>query len=393
MNAIKPVLTVALSVMGIVGVSNAQPFSSGSDGSYGAMNITNNTVLDLPPNGIFNCTTINVAPGVTLSFRTNAHNTPVYLLATSNVTIRGTINLSGSDGGDGFAGMGGPGGFDGGLPEVLGGEKPGDGYGPGGGKGGDYTGGVTSAGGGSYATTGSFGSSTNRGAVYGNSLLIPLIGGSGGGGETAASRRGGGGGGGALLIASNTRIDMTGAARANGGLGNVSPGSGGAVRLIAPVVAGNGAVETRYGLSVNGNQWAGNGRIRIDSLDTTGYQLNTAGGGVTTRGREMYVFPAVIPRLDIIEAAGQIIPEGAGNRVSIQLPANAATNQTVKLRARDFTGVVPIEIVVSPEYGRSTLIQTQVNMSVGNPADVTVNIVLPSSPLTRVTSRITAWSR
>src|SRR5437667_5434601 len=33
-------------------------FNSGSDGSYGALNITSDTTLDLPTNGIFNCTTI-----------------------------------------------------------------------------------------------------------------------------------------------------------------------------------------------------------------------------------------------------------------------------------------------------------------------------------------------
>lgn len=36
------------------------PFDSGSIGPYGPMNITSNTVLDLPPDGIFHCTTITV---------------------------------------------------------------------------------------------------------------------------------------------------------------------------------------------------------------------------------------------------------------------------------------------------------------------------------------------
>ena len=62
----------------------AAQFVSGSNGTYGPMNITSNTVLDLPTDSIFHCTTIHVARNVTLSFQdTNHVNTPVYLLATS----------------------------------------------------------------------------------------------------------------------------------------------------------------------------------------------------------------------------------------------------------------------------------------------------------------------
>src|SRR5262249_23244796 len=164
-----------------------QAFNSGSDGSYGPLLVTSNTVLDLPTNGIFNCTTITVQNGATLSFRRNPLNTPVYLLATSNVVISGTIDVSGNNSGVGFSGQGGPGGFDGGMPEVLGGEGPGDGLGPGGGRGGvNNFGFPNAAGGGGFGTRG-MGISTNNGATYGNSLLVPLIGGSGGGGQTASS--------------------------------------------------------------------------------------------------------------------------------------------------------------------------------------------------------------
>src|ERR1051325_5158788 len=69
----------------------AQPFDTGSTGADGALNVTSNTTLNLPANGIFNFTTINVAAGATLTFNRNPLNTPVHLLATSNVTINGTI--------------------------------------------------------------------------------------------------------------------------------------------------------------------------------------------------------------------------------------------------------------------------------------------------------------
>lgn len=80
------------------GMSTAQGqvFDFGSDGTFGAIDITVDTTLDMPPDGIFNATTINVASGATLKFNRNALNTPVYLLATGDITIDGTIDVSGS---------------------------------------------------------------------------------------------------------------------------------------------------------------------------------------------------------------------------------------------------------------------------------------------------------
>src|SRR5881296_335327 len=101
-------------------------FSSGSTGADGALNVTSNTTLDLPPDGIFNFTTINVASGATLTFKRNALNTPVYLLASGDVVITGTIDVSGGNrSGIAFCcgaspGLGGPGGFDGGFGEFQG---------------------------------------------------------------------------------------------------------------------------------------------------------------------------------------------------------------------------------------------------------------------------------
>src|SRR5689334_20741702 len=198
----------------------AQPFSSGSDGSYGPLNITAATTLDLPPNGIFNCTTITIAPSVTLKFNKNALNTPVYLLATGDVTIKGYIDVSGKASSNAAGGESGPGGFNGGTPGSLG-VPPGSGYGPGAGRAGVAGTGTqpNAAAGGSYGVPG-FGTTTNLGSVYGSALLIPLVGGSGGGGTIGTPGGGGGGGGGAILIASSTRIDLTGSIYAHGGSGN-----------------------------------------------------------------------------------------------------------------------------------------------------------------------------
>ncbi|HZQ47669.1 MAG TPA: hypothetical protein VFC07_11695, partial [Verrucomicrobiae bacterium] len=126
-------------MVGLIGMMALQAaagsFNYGSDGSYGAMNITQNTVLNVPSNGVFNCTTITVGCNVQLNFIPNALNTPVYLLATGDVNIIGRLVVSGNGSSGGLGGAGGPGGFAGGTGGISGGHnQAGDGQGPGGGK-------------------------------------------------------------------------------------------------------------------------------------------------------------------------------------------------------------------------------------------------------------------
>ena len=122
---------------------SAQSISSGSTGALGPFNPTSNTTVPLPPDGVLNYTTVNVASGVTVTFTPNAANTPIRLLATGDVTIDGTINLNGGDGQDASSaimlnpgGLGGPGGFAGGNGGLRGGGIGSAGKGPGGGPGG-----------------------------------------------------------------------------------------------------------------------------------------------------------------------------------------------------------------------------------------------------------------
>ena len=60
--------TIAAALLLLPAGAKAAAFTSGSTGAYGAMNITADTTLNLPTNGIFHCTTINIDAGVTLRF-------------------------------------------------------------------------------------------------------------------------------------------------------------------------------------------------------------------------------------------------------------------------------------------------------------------------------------
>lgn len=274
-------------------------FNSGSTGADGALNPAVNTEIQLPASGILNYSSINIPAGVTVTFKKNAANTPVYLLVSGAATIAGSINISGQDStnsgtygdgnqaDDGIPGVGGPGGFDGGRggrddqsqsPTIV---RGGAGLGPGGGGGGtelawsncDSGRYENSFGlGGAYAEKGSnfryldyacSRTSANEAAdlaarPYGSSSLQPLIGGSGGGGGKGgtnyAGSGGGGGGGGILIAVSGTLtvpsggsiISNGGSSGGIGGSGSGSAGaggSGGAIRLIASFFTGSGSLS------------------------------------------------------------------------------------------------------------------------------------------------------
>ncbi|MCI0540804.1 MAG: hypothetical protein L0Z50_36860 [Verrucomicrobiales bacterium] len=366
-------LLISLTIVTVT-ISSAAIFSSDSNGSYGPLNVTEDVVLDIPPDGIFHCTSINIGSNAVLHFNRNVANTPVYLLATGEVKIEGSVVLDGGDAAVNKAGKGGPGGFDGGEPTTVLFVPAGYGYGPGGGANRD--------GRGTFAER------------YGNSLLIPLIGGSGGGGQPRSSGgEGGAGGGGAMLIASDISVTHLGVIRAQGGTAlrpqqeaGAGPGSGGGIRVVAPMVRGTGTINVSGGFAGGFGQAGGFGRIRIDTINDQ--DLKFSYFGVVRQGREMYVFPPNNPRLEIIEAGGQPIANGTVGIVNVQLLLGASTNQTVKLRAHNFSGRVSVEVRVTPETGQANSFRTEFDAST-NPAEVTVDIFIVPD----ITHRIQAWTR
>lgn len=264
-------------------------FDSGSDGSDGPFNPVTNTVVDLslaptgswdtPATGdgvydpdlwvvVFKFTTIDVPAGVTVTFLNHPSGAPVVWLAQGDVTIQGTVNVSGKNGGPAeFFASPGPGGFAGGSSGTFLDFTQSAGFGPGGGP-------LTSSGsegvGGSYATLGT-GNSSN--STYGNANVLPPVGGSGGGGGSQTGTAGGAGGG-ALTIAANTLISIaTGSAiSARGGNGvdggtiDAGSGSGGSIRLVAPTVSGVAtALNATGGTGSAGVFGGGLGRIRVDA--------------------------------------------------------------------------------------------------------------------------------
>ncbi|MBI4002356.1 MAG: hypothetical protein HY348_11305 [Nitrospira defluvii] len=356
-------IAIALScvVWGSFGVLSAVaqvPFNSGSTGALGALNPTSNTAIALPPDGVLNCTTVNIPVGVTLTFTPNVSNTPVTLLASGDVTIAGTVSVNGFDGVPqsstgptlNVGALGGPGGFAGGNGGMRGTNDAGTtGQGPGGGPG---------------CATSSCNSSPSGHGTYGADLsfvsLVPLFGGSGGGGTRANSTSGqtiaggsGGGGGGAIVIASSTKITVSGAVTANGGKGTLTDpncsfgrvagsGSGGAIRLVAPQVLGAGSLQATPGIQpLCFYTLANSGRIRIEANTNSFTGTSTPGPspGAPTGVTATSVPPLIsAPSLRIASIAGMAMPPvpiGSATTPDVTLPVGTGSLVPVVLTANN----------------------------------------------------------
>lgn len=370
------------------GLGHSQVFRSGSTGADGVFHPVVDTTVTLPPDGIFNHTTVTIPTGVTVDFVRNAANTPVTLLATGDITIAGTIDVSGKKGVDfGGAlpinpgGAGGPGGYDGGSggAEGLQGNPGSDGLGPGGG-------------------------SNGVGATYGAPptfvSLLPLFGGSGGaGGDTltvGAPGGSGGGGGGAIVIASSTRLVFAnGVVKADGGneglgcTGTGSGGSGGAIRLVSKDITGNVSLFARGGFSNCVFNFAG--RIRLESFTNTRTGPSTpAPSTVLTVGP---VTPASdpplvkLPTLAIMAVGGVTapgMPLGSYTTADVVLPGGTTNPVPVTLTATNTPVGTLFTVRVIPQLADA--VSTLTGPSTGTTAisTATANLTLPNGAVSMV---------
>lgn len=392
----KAAACLALGTMA-AGLAQAQPFANFNSGSTGTVDlvITTNTTITLPPEGILHYRNITINSGATLRFNANALNTPVHLLARSNVLINGTIDVSGNPGNGIAPGQGGPGGFAGGFGANAGGPQSlvGDGKGPGGGKGWINRNNC----GRNYGNAGSY--------LYGNALCIPLIGGSGAAGGpiiigVSGGGGGGGGGGGAILIAANGWITNNGIVRALGGDSGIvgcargGSGSGGAIRLVARLVSGNGVLDVGS-ISLDTSMPGGAGRVRVDSTNSASARSTiqtSPTSALVSFGSQTNIFPQD-NRLTIasVTVGGETNPINPLTPAAISLPAGADTNAIVRVVASGpFYGAlsVPIAVVVTPENGPSATYTNDVSLLNSNGiANVTVTI--PAGTI----STLNAWTR
>ena len=222
----------------------------------------------VPEIAVFTFDDINLAASANISI---VGTRALALLSQGNASINTNLDVSGGDATDGafssgVPGLGGPGGFGGG-------DQGQTGFGPGGG-------GVSLSGG--LGGSGGFGSDGATGIPHGDdghsygNLAGLLQGGSGGGGTYANGNgaAGGGGGGAALEIGAEgtliigTTLGNSGSLFANGGAGGIDSstsgltkggdGSGGGIRLHAPLLEINRPIQAKG----RREEWIWRGRTR-----------------------------------------------------------------------------------------------------------------------------------
>ncbi len=381
---------IAQQVLDICGCANTPglaPFDAGDPTTYppGTVGCTGpcnqgSITFTVPPDGILRFSSFSAVGGFHFGFNRNSANTPITILVAGNanftstfgccftLSVNGANGSSGSsDGLAGVGGLGGNGGYRGGDGSALGingFDTGGAGFGPAGG------------------APGTPSESSSGGTYLGIQEMLPLVGGSGGGGgsgfQTAPSCTGGGGGGGggALLIAVNGTLTFTnyqvfadggsGGSVGNGGCARGGGGgAGGSIRLVAASFAGGGINQLLARGGGGGFNGLGgtNGRIRLESLDTTAqttFMPSPAAIRVTGPGP---LSNPVSPTVAITQVNGNPVPadpQGHRGSIDIILPAPGVTGVDIAT-----TGVPS-----------GTTVQVTVKARVGSPA------VVASIPLT-----------
>lgn len=332
-----------------------------TDGSDGALNVSIDTVIDLSlavtgnwnDNNaanvgkgvydrnqwaiVFKYSSVNIANGVTVSFKNHPSHAPVVWLVQGDTIIEGAVSVDGriwnNDSPQQLTPTEpGPGGFRGGAFSSSG---SGDGYGPAGTHHGDPQ----------YA--GAYGSS------YGNPEILPLMGGSGAGAVASPQGRGspgsiaGSSGGGAILIATAKTLTVNGRILARGmgyqweGSGHANISGGGAIRLIADKIVGIGEINS------------GNGRTRTEANSMSPSLVITPNSVAVPAGLTPIWPPAGAPSAKVVTVNALAAPPDALADVLTASDINIQTNGVVDIivETKNFPPNGSISLRVNPKYG------------------------------------------
>lgn len=396
-------IILTLIILAMASFSNRQPvqaqaFSSGSTGADGALDFSSatpgttiefnpasfNPPLDPERDNIYHFTTITIPTGVTVRLTAKFLDGPVYWLATGDVLINGTIDLSGGNGHlitnqplQRIPSTPGAGGFAGGIGGHFSSTRPSSpqrGNGP--------------AGGGPGSTCCE--SNGGGGGFSGNRFLVPLVGGSGGGGGNTGGPDvwggGGGAGGGALLIASSTSINVNGHIAANGGGGqNVNSccstgggGSGGAIQLVANRITGTGSLSARGGTN-NVRSAGGGGFIRLEAF-VNQFSQNFNGTGFALASPSSLFLPSTAaPSVRAVRIAGIPVPTTLSGSFEVpDVVINQGGAATVEIEAKFVPLGTVVKVHVFSENEGDQIVDSTPLQGTLAQATATASVVFPS---------------
>lgn len=305
---------------------------------------------------VYKFSSVNIPTGWAMTFRNHPSRAPVVWLVTGDVTINGNLVLDGESSGSRQFAEPGPGGFRGGANI----NKPGGGgFGPGGGSLGDYSLPLTLfPGGGGHRDPG-----PSPGAIaYGDPAVQVLLGGSGGGAREIGS--GGGGGGGAILIIATGRITLNGMITARGGPGHYTgAGSGGAVRLVASEIFGNGQVNVEGGVdtvSFNPNSAGRPGYVATEALSYGLDTISATPGNIQASllTGPVRIWPEVTaPTARIVTVASLSVPPDPRAALGVaptDVNVPFGGSRKVRIETRHFPTTGTVRLYVTPTQGERT---------------------------------------
>jgi hypothetical protein len=189
-------------------------------------------------------------------------------------------------------------------------------------------------------------------------------------------------------------VNVTGAIRANGGAGGAtygSPygcggpgggGSGGAIRILATRVAGNGTIEAN-GASQGSTCWqgAGNGaagRIRIEAEIMN--RTSATSPAYTFSSTPATVFVAGLPTLRIARVGGFDVPEAPLGDVDVTLPVDFPNPVTVEFATTGVPVGNTVSLKVVPAQGSPVSVISSALAGTSDAATASVQVNIPGGP-------------
>lgn len=316
---------------------------------------------------VFRYSSVSIPAGVTVSFKNHPAGAPVVWLVSGSVTIDGSVDLGGESYQASRHSEPGPGGFRGGVTYLNGEAINSGGFGPGGGQ----AGGIALAAHGSVGSLNFNASNASNGEIYGNARILPLIGGSGGGGggDLYYADYGGGAGGGAILIAATATVNLNGSIIADGGDGKhygsgtgvqaSGSGGGGAVRIVADLISGDGSVSALGGTftwNTSLTQIGGSGRVRLEANQINGILQTYPSTDLVLPDDPVVVWPpADAPTITVVSVGEETAPGDPHasleiGQVDISLPNATTTNVVLETTNVDIGADVNVRVV--PKHGQ-----------------------------------------
>jgi hypothetical protein len=264
---------------------------------------------------------------VKVTFKNHPSHAPVVWLVNGAVSIDGEVSLDGVLSVNSAVEEAGPGGHRGSYKDVT--DTVGEnGFGPGGG---------------AYDKPGTY--------TYGSLKILPLRGGSGGGRRNFGGSRRGSAGGGAILIASTDTVTVNGSVHAKEAEPDLygERGSGGAIRIIADTLDGDGTFD------------ATTGRIRLEANAYNGTLVTDPVTAVVVPDDPAEVWPdSNIPSARILSVNGTNTP--ADPHADVRASTTDMTIQTsdavdVVIETKNMPVDSVVNLIITPIEGIRVTVQ------------------------------------